>query len=355
RRGSRWLASARLALPAVGDPSQLGWSVALSRDGSTVLAGAPYSSGGEGAAVVFVHRASGWARGARLHAGGSSAGAAGTSVALSGDGSTALVGAPYDSPAEGAAYAFARAGSRWRPVGRLTARTGRWSELGASVALSRNGALAVLGAPLARDGAGRAYLFARREGRWVQRQELDVDGDSGEAGFSVAISGNGSVVLLGRPFGDGERGAAFVFVRSGAAWRERTALPGEGARGAGRSGYVVALSESGRVGLVGAPNDDGQRGAVYLYTRTGSAWRQRQKLTVTGAAGAAQAGARVALSARGTVALLAAPSDDGGQGAAYVFVRSGGGWRQRQKLPVTGAAGPVGGLSVLSVAVSADG
>ena len=41
----------------------------------------------------------------------------GTSVALSGDGNTALVGDPYDNGGTGATWVFARSGSTWTQQG----------------------------------------------------------------------------------------------------------------------------------------------------------------------------------------------------------------------------------------------
>src|SRR5438105_15483195 len=65
---------------------------------------------------------------------------------------------------------------------------------------------------------------------------------------------------------------------------------------------------------------------------------QQAKLVGTGAVGNAFQG-NVALSADGSIAIVGGPFDNGGAGAAWVFIRSGGTWIQQAKLVGTGAGG----------------
>ena len=73
----------------------------------------------------------------------------GKSVALSGDGSTALVGGPTDAENSGAAWVFTRSGSSFaQPGTKLTGvLEGGEGHFGASVALSSDGNDALVGAP----------------------------------------------------------------------------------------------------------------------------------------------------------------------------------------------------------------
>src|SRR5437764_1278369 len=77
----------------------------------------------------------------------------GTSIALSGDGQTALIGGPGDDEGQGAVWAFHRHGSTWTQQAKLTgldeAGKGRF---GQSVALSKDGRMALVGGP--QDDAG---------------------------------------------------------------------------------------------------------------------------------------------------------------------------------------------------------
>src|SRR5262245_29314397 len=94
----------------------------------------------------------------------------------------------------------------------------------------------------------------------------------------------------------------------------------------GQFGFDVALSGDGRTALVGAPADAGGVGAAWVLTRTGSTWRQQgAKLTAGDESGIGAFGGHVALSADGSTALIGGASD-GGVGAVWVFVRSGSTW-----------------------------
>jgi hypothetical protein len=80
-----------------------GLSVALSRDGNTAIVGGPGDGGDAGAAWVYTRSAGVWTQqGAKLVGTGAIGNAEqGTSVALSADGNTAIVGGPLDSAGTG--------------------------------------------------------------------------------------------------------------------------------------------------------------------------------------------------------------------------------------------------------------
>jgi hypothetical protein len=83
----------------------------------------------------------------------------------------------------------------------------------------------------------------------------------------------------------------------------------------------VALSADGNTALIGGLDDNSTRGAVWLFTRSGSTWTQQgEKLTGGGEAGEGEFGTNVALSADGGTAMIGAWRDNGGRGAAWVFV-----------------------------------
>ena len=112
-------------------------------------------------------------------------------------------------------------------------------------------------------------------------------------------------------------------------------LTGAGERGEeGEFGYSVALSAEGTTttALIGGPADNGKVGAAWVFTRTGSTWTQQgAKLTGKEEAGAGEFGKSVALAVEGTTttALVGGPGDNGNIGAAWVFTRSGSTWTQQ--------------------------
>src|SRR5207245_625259 len=113
-----------------------------------------------------------------------------------------------------------------------------WAEQGFSVALSGDGATALVGGPYDDSETGAAWVFTRLGSTWSQQgSKLVGTGAVGSAGqgFSVALSGDGITALVGGPGdntppGEGGAGAAWVFTRSGSAWSQQGAkLVGTGA------------------------------------------------------------------------------------------------------------------------------
>ena len=86
----------------------------------------------------------------------------------------------------------------------------------------------------------------------------------------------------------------------------------------------MALSASGKTALIGAYVDDCAAdpfcGAAYVFVREGSRWVERQKFTAS-AINSNYFGSPVALSASGKTALIGDCNAGFGCGAAYVFVR----------------------------------
>jgi FG-GAP repeat len=191
-----------------------GESVALSADGETALIGGPKDSDYEGAAWVFTRSQGAWSQqGGKLTGGGSF----GESVALSADGNTALIGAPGDESYSGAAWVFARTESEWSQQAKLTAASGEYSYLGSSVALSGDGDIALVGAPIEENYVGGAWVFTRLGNVWNEPGEnLTAGEESGEGRFgnSVALSPEANVGLIGGVLDNEGNGAVWTFVPS---------------------------------------------------------------------------------------------------------------------------------------------
>ena len=185
-----------------------GYSVAMSADGTTALVGAPVANSFHGAAYVFnVSDEGSWANSSAATATLTNLGDAandwfGSSVALSGDGTTALVGAFGVSSGTGAAYVFnvpseASWTTSWTPTVTLTnGLSGGW--FGLSVAMSFYGTTALIG------GATGAYVFnVPNEASWASSSSptatLAKPGGStyDSSGYSVAMSADGTTALIG--------------------------------------------------------------------------------------------------------------------------------------------------------------
>jgi hypothetical protein len=303
-------------------------------------------------------------------------------VALSGDGSTALIGAPVDSNAganAGAAWVFTHSGSTWSQAGSPLPGPGANAFFGSSVALSTNGTSGVIGGPGLTSSAGSAFAFTGSPGSWTRHTLTPAcEIAPGQFGASVAVSGDGTTAIVGAPLDNGSDGGAWVF--TGPTWGQQAKLVGDhadtcagangsGETGRGQLGSSVALSPDGGTALVGAPSDNalggGRAGAAWLFTRTGSTWSQQGSKLIgdcmgtcagpngTGENGQGQFGASVALAANGATALIGGPSDAGGNGGVWAFSGSPStGWSQNGAELVGGTVGAKFGQDV---ALSSDG
>ena len=161
----------------------------------------------------------------------------------------------------------------------------------------------------------------------TQQQKLEAsDAVAGDL-FGALVAISGETVVIAAQGDDGaagaDQGSVYVFVRSGGVWSQQQKLEASDAAPVDVFGSSVAIS--GETVVVGAPFDDGAMGAdqgsAYVFVRSGGVWSQRQKLEASDAAVADNFGGEVAISG-GTV-VVGAPLDDGAagfnQGSAYVF------------------------------------
>jgi hypothetical protein len=304
----------------------------------------------------------------------------GLSVSLSGDGNTALVGAPAEDGGDGAAWVFTRTASGWAQQGpKLSIPEAGGEDLGCSheadeeegeegeeagaeshgcrfgqrVSLSADGSIAVIGAPCEDAGEGIAWIFTRSGSSWSPTSELTTPepGVKRRFGAAVSVSGDGSTVIVGAPR---LRGRAWLFTRSGSTWvAQSPALSGAGEEGEGFFGHSVALSAGGETALVGAPADSGDRGAVWAFKRTGTGWEQEgSMLTGDGETPGGHFGSSLALSGDAGTALIGARRDDDGSGAVWAFANSGSTWSEQGPILTGGEAGEEFGYSV---SLSSDG
>jgi MYXO-CTERM domain-containing protein len=286
---------------------------------------------------------------------GQLADALGSAVSLSGD--TALLGASSDGVGanvdQGSARVFVRTGLTWTAQATLTANDGAAQDDFAD-SVSVFGDTAIAGVPKD-DGLfadqGSAYVFTRTGTTWSQQAKLGVS-DSGfgdQLGNSVSVSGETAIVgAFTKDVGATmNQGAAYVFVRSGNLWSEQAKLTASDGGEYEQFGASVALE--GDTAVIGADNATvganlGQ-GAAYVFVRSGATWSQQAKLTAGDGAAGDRCGGSVSLSA--DTAVVGCSRDDAFIGSAYVFSRSGTTWSQQAKLsPSDGAVQDFFGISV---------
>jgi len=290
----------------------------------------------------------------------------GNSVAISGDGNTAIIGG-------GPAFIWSRSGGVWSQQSPRLEGSGAVPGIRdntTAVAISADGNTAIVGVPRDNNSVGAAWIWIRSGNAWIQQGPKLVASDAvmtggdigGHQGASVSLSADGNTAIIGSPADNHNAGAVWIWGRGGEVWTQQTLkLVGSGAIGNAWQGTSVALSADGNTAIVGAPGDNGDihgdAGAAWVWTRSGGLWRQQSKLAGAVRSRAAGQGQSVALSADGNTALVGGPGDE----SVWVWIRNGEVWTQqgetlffRDLSQFNQAKSFPGGLG-FSVSLSADG
>lgn len=350
-------------------PGHIGSALAASIDGNTIVVGAPHESSAapgingntsdnslynSGAAYVFIRRGDTWVQQAYVKA--SNPGQSdlfGMSVAISGDGNTMAVSAPWERsaatgvngnqsddsmPQAGAVYVFTRSGETW---------------------------------------SQQAYLKASNTGRVANENDPTADGD--QFGISLAVSGDGNTIAIGAITEDSlatgingnqaddsaaAAGAVYVFARTGTTWAQQSYVKGSNTEAADLFGYDVALNQDGNTLVVAGYDEDGPgrgvnveqgngangSGALYVFNRANGTWTQAAYLKGSRSEGNDALGFSIAISADGSTIVAGAADESclvagvnpegcntdkpedasgGSSGAAYVWVRNGATWSEQ--------------------------
>ena len=290
----RWSHQATLSGDDAAEGDSFGWAVGI--DSETIVVGAhSTSSGGSGAAYVFVRSGASWSMQSRLSASDPGAGDAfGWSVSVSGE--SVAVGAPFEdgssnsiadnlAEAAGAVYVFTRSGLSWSEQSRIkAANAGAADGFGYSVALSGNDL--VVGAPFESSNgtgvngggvtddsamsAGAAYLFARTGTAWAQHSYAKASNTQSDDRFGYAVSIKGDLAAVGAiseaSSGLGvnsatqasnaatEAGAVFAFGRAANTWSQSSYLKASNTGAGDQFGTAVVVV--GDMIVSGAPFED---------------------------------------------------------------------------------------------------
>lgn len=357
RTGTAWTQQAYIKASNTGEKGtldkpdegdQFGFSIALSADGNTLVAGAisedskatgingdetDNSQQSSGAAYVFVRNGTAWTQQAYVKPSNTFAAMLfGYSLGLSADGNTMAVAA-YDErgsareingvqdrnrPGAGAIYVFARTGTIWVQTDYLKAHNAENGDsLGYDMAISQDGNTIAGGAgdedcfaagvnpkePCDNDyktdtSTGAAYIFVRRNGKWSEQAFIKASHPGKEDWFAsrLNLSGDGNTLAVGAQLENGN------------------------SKGINGNELDVSAEDSG---------------ALYLFTRTGDTWVQKAYMKGTNTEAYDEFGSSMALSKDGKILAVGArgessgakgvngnQNDNSAQGAGAVYVFS---------------------------------
>lgn len=249
-----------------------GTAVALSGNGSVLAVGGPTDAGNNGAVWMYVRSGGVWMQqGAKLTGGGTNVGSHfGTALSLSSLGDTLAVAAPNDNANNGSIVIFKNMAGVWVQQGSKLLATGNIGAQLSSVALSSNGRSLVVGGSQDNTSSGGIWVFNESEGVWTQQGEkLTVTGNAGsaEVGTAVSMSADGNTIIATGPGDASGAGATWIFRRNSQGnWVQYgNKLVGQGGIGSSDQGSSVGVSTNGSLLVVGGSGDNTNVGAVWVY------------------------------------------------------------------------------------------
>ena len=294
----------------------------------------------------------------------------GISVAV--DGNTAVVGAyrdDDDGANSGSAHVFTRSSSTapWSWSAKLTASDAAANdEFGISVAV--DGDTIVVGAHQNDSNKGAAYVFTwnSSNSKWEQKAKLTASDAAANDEFGISVAVDGDTIVVGAHQNDSNKGAAYVFTKpESGGWADATETAKLTASDAAANDeFGISVAVHGETVVVGAHQNDSNKGAAYVFTKPGSGgWAdatETAKLTADNGAANDEFGISVAVHGE-TVVVGAHKYDVGGTekanaGAAYVFIKpTSGPWADGTETPKLIASDATRGDEFgISVAVDDD-
>ncbi len=245
------------------------------------------------------------------------------------------------------------------------------------------------GSRLRYETTGAVQVYARRKGQW-KRQALLHASNAGHAdrfGSSISLSADGNTLAVGARGEDGSTnsasaepgqdnddaynaGAVYIYTRKGDKWRQHSRVKAQEPRSYDFMGSTVTLSADGKTMAASIYFNEGMRayylvnnflpederipldprasGRVYIFTYDQDRWSQQDILRPEKETPGSNFGSSISLSADGDSLAIGAPythinlpaqaglntpeSGTDFAGAAYVFSRTDGRWRQRAYL-----------------------
>jgi hypothetical protein len=317
-----------------------GWSVSINDDGTIVAIGSPEndaSGNNSGYTKVYEYNGSIWVQLGQNIGGEAANDVSGKSVTINSDGTVVAIGATRNDGNggdSGHTRIFKYNGSIWQQLGQDIDGEVSTDQAGRSVSINNDGTIVAIGASN-NDGSGNlsfdsghTRVYEYNGSIWVKLGQ-DIDGESigDESGYSVSINGAGNIVVIGAPKNDSNgnaSGKTRVYQYISTSWVQiGQDIVGENEDD--ESGHSVSINNAGNIIAIGAIFNNGpgsNRGHVRIFKYNGSIWVQTGQ-DIDGEQDDGQFGYSVSLNNIGDAVAIGAPFNNGnGVDSGHVRVYS---------------------------------
>jgi Flp pilus assembly pilin Flp len=263
----------------------------------------------------------------------------GHSVAISANGNIVAIGAIENSDGgsrSGHVRVYENIGGIWIQIGQDIAGEAVDDRSGWSLAISADGGIVAIGSDLNNSWRGQVEVYENIGGTWTQIGE-DIEGENFQdiSATSISLSNDGSIIAIGAPRSDGtanNSGHVRVFENSGGSWIQ-IGQDIDGVQEQGRLGNSVALNGEGNIIVIGASQNDENgtnTGEIKIYENQDGTWTQLGG-DINGVVEFEDSGSEVALSEDGNIVAISSPSSNANglhSGHVRIFEYLGGVWTQ---------------------------
>jgi len=337
RDGLVWSQEAILEA-SVSAGSLLGNRVDISSDGNTVVLGAPGNDliqNDQGSLVIFTRSGSTWSEEQHLvHPTPATTNSyLGYSVALSDDGNTVVAGSYGDDTNQGAVHVWTRSGTTWTYLEKLTYTSGGVGDrIGVAASISGDGNYIWAGAPWESASTGYAVEWKLTAGVYVENAQITAVSPVAGENFSYNVVPNydGSYIYVGAWSADVDgisgAGRVDIFSRSGGVPVFSSSIENPTPSAGDSFGGAIGINKYGDRFIISAVSEDidaSNAGGAYEYSRSGATTTFVKRLIPSEASVNDYIG-RSAISSNGQYAVLTSVDDDVtfiDQGSVWIFTK----------------------------------
>ncbi|NQW04612.1 MAG: choice-of-anchor B family protein [Acidobacteria bacterium] len=271
---------------------------------------------------------------------------------LVGDGEV-FVGEAANQFRPGAVYVYRKTGETWQQAAALQMPDAAVGDRFGS-RLILDGSRLFVGA-----GASAVHIFEKQGNDWTHVGQVNTTAVAPEGVAFSALAASGDWLMVGeQPAGGGRRGGGagrgganappqpagkiYVFKRNASGQFAFTTTLTSPEQDTAGDGFGASIAMVGSTVLVGATGQSSRAGLVHEYEMDAAgAWTRARSFAPQGVGPADQFGASISLN--GTQAVITAPGDAGGYGAAYMWVKVEQTGRRGGGAGATGGAPAAGG------------
>ena len=319
-----------LDIVGTADDDYFGISVSMSGDGTRFVAATPYTNNGKGSVSVYQYKddKSNYAKVGEDIVGKASGDYFGFSVSMSGDGTSFVAGAVGRNFLTGyvSVYKYDTTMNNFTQVGLDIVGKAKFAYFGSSVSMSGDGTSFVVGASYSNMSRGSVSIYQYNNDTSNYTQVgLDIVGKAQNDyfGVSVSMSSDGTSFVAGAIFSNNYNGSVSVYKQNTTnGIYTQVGLDIVGKAKFYVLGASVSMSGDGTSFVAGATGSNGKAGSVSVYKQnTTNGIYTQVGLDIVGTASDDYFGSSVGMSSNGATVVVGAPYNDNVKGENSGHVR----------------------------------